>query len=156
MLGTLTLQRALKAQKLNNVGRAFYVQTTKIIIFSDHSCHQMRNTSRNINLHGGVERLDPNISIPETWAEHSNRNIQESQSSTTFDFLSCSLKNPFPFHILSHVLTYLYFSLHGGIFSFSRLSIFAFNMFFYSLISLICLSCLKILISIARSLENDL
>ena len=44
----------------------------------------MRNTSRNINLHGGVEKMDPNVSIPETWAEHSNRNIQESQSSTTF------------------------------------------------------------------------
>ena len=28
--------------------------------------------------------MDPNVSIPETWAEHSNRNIQESQSSTTF------------------------------------------------------------------------
>ena len=41
----------------------------------------MRNTSRNINIHGGIEKLDPNISIPETWAEHSNRNIQESQSS---------------------------------------------------------------------------
>ena len=39
----------------------------------------MRNTSRNINLYGGVEKMDPNISIPETWAEHSNRNIQESQ-----------------------------------------------------------------------------
>ena len=40
----------------------------------------MKNTSRSINLHGGVEKLDPNISIPETWMEHSNRNIQESQS----------------------------------------------------------------------------
>merc|ERR1711976_1009366 len=46
----------------------------------DHTCHQMKNTSRSINLHGGVEKLDPNVSIPETWAEHSNRNIQESQS----------------------------------------------------------------------------
>merc|ERR1711976_827839 len=46
----------------------------------DHTCHQMRNTSRNINLHGGVENMDPNASIPATWAEHSNRNIQESQS----------------------------------------------------------------------------
>ena len=39
----------------------------------------MKNTSRNINIHGGVEKLDPNISIPETWAENSNRNIQDSQ-----------------------------------------------------------------------------
>ena len=46
---------------------------------TDHTCHQMKNTSRNINIHGGVEKLDPNISIPETWAENSNRNIQDSQ-----------------------------------------------------------------------------
>ena len=45
----------------------------------DHTCHQMKNTSRNINIHGGVEKLDPNISIPETWAENSNTNIQSSQ-----------------------------------------------------------------------------
>lgn len=52
------------------------------LIYLDHSCHQMKNTSRSINLHGGVEKLDPNISIPETWAENSNRNIQSSQSKT--------------------------------------------------------------------------
>jgi hypothetical protein len=44
----------------------------------------MKNTSRNVNLHGGIDKMDPNISIPETWAENSNRNIQESQSSITF------------------------------------------------------------------------
>jgi len=49
----------------------FYIQ--------DHTCHQLRNTSRAINLHGGIEKIDPNVSIPETWAENSNRNIQESQ-----------------------------------------------------------------------------
>ena len=32
--------------------------------------------------------MDPNVSIPETWAEHSNRNIQESQSSTNFVILN--------------------------------------------------------------------
>ena len=50
----------------------------KIYFFEliDHTCHQMKNTSRNINIHGGVEKLDPNISIPETWAENSNTNIQ--------------------------------------------------------------------------------
>ena len=47
----------------------------------------MKNTSRSINLHGGVEKLDPNISIPETWMEHSNRNIQESQSNIFLFFL---------------------------------------------------------------------
>merc|ERR1719420_176771 len=46
----------------------------------DHTCHQMQNTSRAINLHGGIEKVDPNISIPETWADFSNRNIQASQS----------------------------------------------------------------------------
>ena len=51
----------------------------------------MKNTSRNINIHGGVEKLDPNISIPETWAENSNRNIQDSQGK-----YSLSLKNYCP------------------------------------------------------------
>eukprot|EP00095_Tigriopus_kingsejongensis_P012014 maker-scaffold1285_size50744-snap-gene-0.13 protein:Tk12014 transcript:maker-scaffold1285_size50744-snap-gene-0.13-mRNA-1 annotation:"Tektin-3" len=45
----------------------------------DHTCHQLQNTSRAINLHGGVEKMDPNVSIPDTWAENSNHNIQESQ-----------------------------------------------------------------------------
>jgi len=54
-----------------------------LILFStytDHTCHQLQNTSRAINVHGGIEKMDPNVSIPETWAESSNRNIQESQS----------------------------------------------------------------------------
>ena len=45
----------------------------------DHTCHNLQNTSRAINLHGGIEKVDPNISIPETWADFSNRNIQASQ-----------------------------------------------------------------------------
>ena len=45
----------------------------------DHTCHNLMNTSRAINLHGGIEKVDPNISIPETWADFSNRNIQASQ-----------------------------------------------------------------------------
>ena len=45
----------------------------------DHTCHQMKNTSRNINIHGGIDKQDPNVSIPDTWAENSNRNIQDSQ-----------------------------------------------------------------------------
>ena len=39
----------------------------------------MKNTSRNINIHGGIDKQDPNVSIPDTWAENSNRNIQDSQ-----------------------------------------------------------------------------
>ena len=34
---------------------------------------------RAINLHGGIEKVDPSVSIPETWADFSNRNIQASQ-----------------------------------------------------------------------------
>ena len=40
----------------------------------------MKNTSRNINIYGGIDKLDPNISIPDSWAQNSNRNIQDSQS----------------------------------------------------------------------------
>ena len=40
----------------------------------------MNNRSRNINIYGGIDKLDPNISIPDTWAQNSNRNIQDSQS----------------------------------------------------------------------------
>ena len=40
---------------------------------------QMRNHSYNIKLVGGVERRDPNVSIPGTWSKHSNQNIKESQ-----------------------------------------------------------------------------
>jgi hypothetical protein len=38
--------------------------------------------------------MDPNVSIPETWAEHSNRNIQESQSSTNFVILNSLMSVP--------------------------------------------------------------
>ena len=40
----------------------------------------MNNNSRNINIFGGIDKLDPNVSIPDTWASNSNRNIQDSQS----------------------------------------------------------------------------
>ncbi len=49
------------------------------LIASDHTCHQLQNTSRGINVHGGIEKMDPNVSIPDTWAENSNHNIQDSQ-----------------------------------------------------------------------------
>ena len=67
----------------------------------DHTCHQMKNTSRNINIHGGVEKLDPNISIPETWAENSNCNIQSSQSIT---FLNSIFRNSFIYSFLISAL----------------------------------------------------
>ena len=34
---------------------------------------------RSINLHGGIEKVDSNISIPESWAHFSHNNIQSSQ-----------------------------------------------------------------------------
>jgi tektin-3 len=46
----------------------------------DHRVHQLQNNSRDINLHGGIEKVDNNISIPETWADYSHRNIQASQA----------------------------------------------------------------------------
>ena len=49
----------------------------------------MKNTSRNINIHGGIDKQDPNVSIPDTWAENSNRNIQDSQGKVIV-FVSCT------------------------------------------------------------------
>lgn len=46
----------------------------------DHRVHQLQNNSRDVNLHGGIEKVDSNVSIPETWADFSNRNIQSSQA----------------------------------------------------------------------------
>ena len=57
----------------------------------DHACHQMKNTSRKINIHAGVEKLDPNVSIPATWADHSNNDINSSQSK--FKILYCKCMN---------------------------------------------------------------
>jgi len=46
----------------------------------DHTVHQLNNKSRAINLHGGIEKVDTNITVPETWADFSHRNIQASQA----------------------------------------------------------------------------
>ena len=54
----------------------------------------MKNTSRNINIHGGIDKQDPNVSIPDTWAENSNRNIQDSQGKVA-DKRCYSLNNHF-------------------------------------------------------------
>jgi len=45
----------------------------------DHSARNLHNNSRSINLHGGIEKVDTNISIPESWAHFSHNNIQGSQ-----------------------------------------------------------------------------
>lgn len=46
----------------------------------DEKCHNMRNSSRGISYHNGIEMVDNSLSVPETWAKFSNDNIQRSQS----------------------------------------------------------------------------
>lgn len=46
----------------------------------DNSCHQLRDTSRGLGYHDGIERVDNTSSVPESWAKFSNDNIQRSQS----------------------------------------------------------------------------
>jgi len=46
----------------------------------DTQCHQLRNTSRGIAYHNGIDRVDNTSSVPETWARFSNNNIERSQS----------------------------------------------------------------------------
>ncbi|CAH0388564.1 unnamed protein product [Bemisia tabaci] len=46
----------------------------------DSLCHQLTNYSRGINYYSGIEKFDPTVSVPESWAEHSNRIIQRSQN----------------------------------------------------------------------------
>lgn len=46
----------------------------------DSQCHGMRNTSRGLAYHDGIERVDNTTSVPESWAKYSNNNIQRSQS----------------------------------------------------------------------------
>ena len=53
----------------------------------------MSNSSRNINIYGGIDKLDPNISIPDTWASNSNRNIQDSQSEFDLKYFYMHLIN---------------------------------------------------------------
>ncbi|XP_050301748.1 tektin-3-like [Anthonomus grandis grandis] len=46
----------------------------------DNICHQLNNFSKGINYYGGIEKFDPTVSTTQTWAEHSNRIVQKSQS----------------------------------------------------------------------------
>jgi len=46
----------------------------------DGTCHQLRNNSRGLAYHNGVDRVDNTVSVPESWAKFSNDNIQRSQS----------------------------------------------------------------------------
>ncbi|KAI5717615.1 hypothetical protein M8J77_008644 [Diaphorina citri] len=46
----------------------------------DSLCYQMNNYSRGINYFAGIESVDPTLTIPESWADHSNRIIQRSST----------------------------------------------------------------------------
>ncbi|CAL4119921.1 unnamed protein product, partial [Meganyctiphanes norvegica] len=46
----------------------------------DHTAHGLHNHSAAITYYPGIERVDNTVSVPDTWAEFSNRNIQQSQS----------------------------------------------------------------------------
>ncbi|GAB6027526.1 tektin 2 (testicular) [Chamberlinius hualienensis] len=45
----------------------------------DNNCHILSNTSAALAYHKGVETIDRSASVPNTWAEYSNHNIQRSQ-----------------------------------------------------------------------------
>ncbi|KAG7170168.1 Tektin-3-like 2, partial [Homarus americanus] len=49
----------------------------------DHTQHSLHNHSAAITYYPAVERIDNTVSVPETWAEFSNRNIQQSQTERT-------------------------------------------------------------------------
>jgi len=55
----------------------------------------MNNGSCTVDIHEGVEKLDPNISQPDSWAENSHQNILDSQG----------------IYIHMHVYAYMYISI---------------------------------------------
>ncbi|XP_054608972.1 tektin-3 [Dunckerocampus dactyliophorus] len=46
----------------------------------DDRCHHLRNTSDGISFYRGVERLDPSVSLPESWSKFTDDNLLCSQS----------------------------------------------------------------------------
>ena len=50
----------------------------------DHTVHNMKNNSGGINLHGGIERVDNHVSIPDSWMDFSHRNIQVKSPKNVF------------------------------------------------------------------------
>ncbi|CAL8310068.1 unnamed protein product [Boreogadus saida] len=46
----------------------------------DDRCHHLRNTSDGISYYRGVDRLDPSLSLPESWSKYTDDNILQSQS----------------------------------------------------------------------------
>ncbi|TKS89557.1 Tektin-3 [Collichthys lucidus] len=46
----------------------------------DDRCHHLRNTSDGIGYYRGIERLDPSLSLPDSWSKFTDDNILHSQS----------------------------------------------------------------------------
>ncbi|XP_037610595.1 tektin-3 [Sebastes umbrosus] len=46
----------------------------------DDRCHYLRNTSDGIGYYRGIERLDPSLSVPDSWSKFTDDNILHSQS----------------------------------------------------------------------------
>ncbi|XP_016101811.1 tektin-3 [Sinocyclocheilus grahami] len=46
----------------------------------DDRCHHLRNTSDGISYYRGIDRLDPSISLPDSWSKFTDDNILHSQS----------------------------------------------------------------------------
>ncbi|XP_013387004.1 tektin-3-like [Lingula anatina] len=70
----LSLNRAAQHELEKDTGDKF------MALNLDTNCHGMKNTSRGMAFHNGIERIDNTVSVPETWAKFSNDNIQRSQS----------------------------------------------------------------------------
>ncbi|XP_076455488.1 tektin-3-like isoform X2 [Babylonia areolata] len=70
----LGLNRAAQHELEKDSSDKFGAQTL------DENCHGLRNASRGIAFHNGVQRIDNTVSVPETWARFSNDNVQRSQS----------------------------------------------------------------------------
>lgn len=70
----LSLNRAAQHELEKDTGDKFVAQSL------DETCHTLRNSSRGIAYHNGVQRIDNTTSVPESWAQFSNNNIQRSQS----------------------------------------------------------------------------
>ena len=57
----------------------------------------MNNGSCTVDIHEGVEKLDPNISQPDSWAENSHQNILDSQGICIPNMYECvSMYNCLP------------------------------------------------------------
>ncbi|XP_018600977.2 tektin-3 [Scleropages formosus] len=46
----------------------------------DSRCHQLRNTSDGIGFYRGIDRLDPSLSLPDSWSNFTDNNILRSLS----------------------------------------------------------------------------